>query len=72
MIDELTENPDGSTDIVFSFNSQANNKITRKLIEEGVNFTLLKAAYGEITTDEVALACEIGLKGCDGRLTHSL
>jgi hypothetical protein len=47
---ELTDNEDGSADIQFEVDDPVYVKL---LIEEGLNFVLLKAAFG-VTTKEVA------------------
>lgn len=46
---ELNENEDGSANLVFEVDDPAYQKT---LIEEGLNFVLLKAAF-ELTTDEI-------------------
>ena len=53
-ITELTENEDGSADVDFEIDDPAYVKI---LTEEGLNFVLLKAAFG-VTTNELAKILE--------------
>jgi hypothetical protein len=47
---ELTENEDGSANLQFEVDDLAYQKA---LIEEGLNFLLLKAAFG-VTTNDIA------------------
>lgn len=49
---ELNENEDGSANIVFEVDDPS---YQQTLIEEGLNFVLLKAAFGVTTNDIVAL-----------------
>ena len=51
---ELTDNEDGSADIVFEVDDPAYQKT---LIEEGLNFVLLKATFG-VTTNELVKMLE--------------
>lgn len=49
---ELNENEDGSADVVFEVDDPSYEKT---LIEEGLNFVLLKAAFGMTTNDIVSV-----------------
>lgn len=49
---ELTDNEDGSTNLVFEVDDPAYQKT---LIEEGLNFILLKEAYSLTTKELVEL-----------------
>jgi hypothetical protein len=49
---ELIENEDGLTDLQFEVDDHVYQKV---LIEEGLNFLLLKAAFGVTTKDIAAL-----------------
>jgi hypothetical protein len=51
---ELTDNEDGSANLVFEVDDPIYKQM---LIEEGLNFVLLKAAFG-VTTNEVVDALE--------------
>lgn len=51
---ELTDNEDGSANLVFEVDDPAYEKA---LIEEGLNFVLLKAAFG-VTTNEIVKMLE--------------
>jgi hypothetical protein len=51
---ELTENEDGSANLQFEVDDLAYQKT---LIEEGLNFLLLKAAFG-VTTNDIAAMLE--------------
>jgi hypothetical protein len=46
---ELTDNEDGSADLVFEIDDPAYQK---SLIEEGLNFVLMKAAF-DVSTSEI-------------------
>jgi hypothetical protein len=51
---ELNDNEDGSADVRFEVDDPA---YVKHLIEEGLNFVLLKAAFG-VTTNELAKILE--------------
>lgn len=51
---ELTDNEDGSANLVFEVDDPIYKQM---LIEEGLNFVLLKAAFG-VTTNELAKILE--------------
>jgi hypothetical protein len=61
---ELNENEDGSANLVFEVDDPAYQKT---LIEEGLNFVLLKAAFGVSTNEIVKMLEERAMTEVDNK-----
>lgn len=59
---EITDNEDGSADVQFEIDDPA---YVKHLIEDGLNFVLLKAAFGVTTTELTKILEERAMTGVD-------
>jgi tRNA U38,U39,U40 pseudouridine synthase TruA len=55
---DVKDNPDGSADVTFTFTG---DKMKQTLIEEGLNYLIMKGAF-QLSTDDVARLVQRGMK----------